>query len=47
MSTTAFVAIIVDDTTDIPKCNVNALVLRYEHYGKVYQRFWSFLNPEG
>lgn len=42
-----FVAIIVDETTDISNTFQLALIFRYEINGKPIERFWGYSNPEG
>lgn len=46
ISTASFVTIILVNATDIRETTQTATVLRHKHYRKVYERFWSFLNPE-
>ncbi|KAL4122795.1 hypothetical protein QTP88_015070 [Uroleucon formosanum] len=42
-----FIAIIVDETTDIANTFQLALVFRYEINGKPVERFWGYSNPDG
>ncbi|XP_008188288.1 zinc finger MYM-type protein 1-like [Acyrthosiphon pisum] len=42
-----FVAIIVDETTDVANTFQLTLIFRYEINGKPVERFWGYSNPEG
>jgi len=42
-----FVAIIVDETTDVANTFKLALIFGYEINGKPVERFWGYSNPEG
>lgn len=42
----SFLALLVDDTTDVSTQTQTVIVFRYELNGKIFERFWGFSNPE-
>ncbi|XP_068201170.1 zinc finger MYM-type protein 1 isoform X1 [Palaemon carinicauda] len=42
----SFVAVMVDDTTDVSEQTQMVIVLRYVLEGEIFERFWGFFTPE-
>lgn len=42
----AYLALMLDDVTDVSNGPQIAVVLRYELHGKIFERFWGFAHPK-
>ena len=41
-----YLAVMCDDTTDVSEKTQMVIIIRYELNGKIFERFWSFFNPQ-
>ena len=41
-----YLAVMCDDTTDVSEKTQMVIIFRYEIIGKIFERFWSFFNPQ-
>ena len=41
-----YLAALCDDTTDVSEKTQMVIVFRYKIKGKLFERFWSFFNPQ-